>query len=80
MGTAAPLADKARAWLQGEAWRWTNPACLPQVLGDRLQFATRRLAEPALINFLNSITEPKDEEVTANLWRLTGVKTPPFTA
>ena len=80
MGTAAPLADKARAWLQGEAWRWTNPACLPQVLGDRLQFAARRLAEPALIDLLKSIAEPKNEEVTAKLRWLRVVETSPFTA
>jgi hypothetical protein len=53
---------------------------LPQVLGDCLKFAADRLAEPALIDFLKSIAEPKDEEVTADLRRLTGVKAPPFTA
>jgi hypothetical protein len=31
------------------------------------------------MDFLKSIAEPKDEEVTANLWRLTGVEAPPFT-
>jgi hypothetical protein len=49
------------------------------VLGDRLHFAARRLAEPALIDFLKSIAESKDEEVTANLRWLTGIETPPFT-
>ena len=80
MNTATPLADKTRAWLQGEAWRWANATCLPQVLDDRLQFATRRPAEPALIDLLKSIAEPKNEEVTAKLRWLTVVETSPFTA
>ena len=44
----------------------------------RLQLAARRLAEPALLDLLKSVTECKDKQIAADLWRLAVVRPPPF--
>ena len=52
----------------------------PQGLRYRLQLAARRLAEPAVFDFLKSVSECKDKEVAADLWRFAVVQPPPFAA
>jgi len=43
-----------------------------------LQLATSRLAEPAVFDFLKSVTECKDKEVAADPRRLAVVQSPPL--
>ncbi len=73
-----PFADKTRARLQAEAWRWANPTGHPQGLCYRFQLTTGRLAKPAVFDFLKSVTERKDKEVAANPRRFVMVQPPPF--
>ena len=75
---AAPFPNKTRAGLQAEARRGANPTRRPQGLGHRLQLAPGRLAEPAMRDFLKSVTECKDKQVATDPRRLTVVEPPPF--
>jgi hypothetical protein len=43
-----------------------------------LQLAARRLAEPAVFEFLKSITQRKDKEAAADLWRFAVILLTPF--
>src|SRR5580700_4711871 len=63
---AAPFPNKTRAGLQAEARRRANPARCPQGLCHRLQLAPGRFAEPAMRDFLKSVTECKDKQVAAD--------------
>ena len=54
-----PFADKTRAWLQAETWCRADAARSAQGLGQRLQLAKRCLAEPAMLNLLAPIGNPK---------------------
>ena len=80
MRAPVPLAHEARTWLEAEARRGGNPTCCPQGFRQRLQLATRRLAEPAVRDLLKSVTERQDKEVAADPRRLTVVEPPPFAA
>ena len=75
-----PRAHQGRTWLEAEAGRGGNPTCCPQRFRQRLQLATRRLAEPAVRDLLKSVTERQDKEVAADPRRLTVVEPPPFAA
>src|SRR5580704_10733295 len=55
-----------------------NPAHCPQCLRHRLQLTRGRLAEPAVRDFLKSVTEGKDKQVAADPRRLAVVEPPPF--
>ena len=72
MGAAVPFANQTRTGLQAKAWRCANPSGRSQGLCYRLQLATRRLAEPAVLDFLKSVTERKGKEVAADLWWFAG--------
>jgi hypothetical protein len=63
---------------QAEARRGANPARCPQGLRHRLQLAPGRLAEPAMRDFLKSVTEGKDKQVAADPRRFSVVEPPPF--
>ena len=78
MSAAVPFANQARARLQVEDWRGSNPTRRPQGLCYRLQLAARRLAEPAVFDFLKFITERKDKEAAADLWRFAVILLTPF--
>ena len=67
MSAAVPFANQTRTGLQAEAWRCANQTRRPQGLCYRLQLATRRLAEPAVFDFLKSVTERKDKEVWSSV-------------
>jgi hypothetical protein len=56
---ATPFPNQTRAGLQAEARCGTNPARCPQGLCHRLQLAPGRLAEPAMRDFLKSVTEAR---------------------
>src|ERR1700719_2396132 len=75
---AAPFPNQTRAGLQAEARRGANPARCPQGLRHRLQLAPGRLAEPAMRDFLKSVTEGKDKQVATNPRRVSVGEPPPF--
>jgi len=50
----------------------------PEHLRQRLQLATGGLAESPVLDFLETVTDPPDQQVATNLWRLAAVKPPPF--
>ena len=52
----------------------------PEHLRQRLQLATRRLAEPAVFDFLKPVADAADQQVAADPRRLAAVKPPPFAA
>ena len=79
MSTAVPFANKTRSWLQAEARRRANPTRCPQALRDRAELATRRFTEPAVLDFLKSVAERKDQEVATDPRCITVVQPPPFT-
>ena len=78
VSAAAPFANESRAGLQAEARRGANPARRPQGFCNRLQLAARRLTEPTMFDFLNSVTEREDKEVAADPRRFAVVQSPPF--
>ena len=74
---AAPFPNQTRAGLQAEARRGANPARCPQGLRHCLQLSPDRLAEPAMRDFLKSVTERKDQQVATDPRRFSVVE-PPF--
>ena len=80
VGAAMPFAHQPGARLQAEAGIRGDPACGPEHLRQRLQLATRRLAEPAVLDFLEPVADPPDQQVATDPWRLAAVKPPPFAA
>jgi hypothetical protein len=64
MSAAAPLANQTGAGLQAEARRGVDLSICPQGFGHRLEFAARRLAEPAVRDFLKPVAYSKDQEGT----------------
>jgi hypothetical protein len=75
---AAPFPNKTRAGLQAEAWHGANSARCPQGFRHRLQLAPGRLAEPAVLDFLKSVTEGKDKQVATDPRRFSVVEPPPL--
>ena len=75
---AAPFPNQTRAGLQAEARRGANPARCPQGLRHCLQLSPDRLAEPAMRDFLKSVTERKDQQVATDPRRFSVVEPPPF--
>ena len=80
VGVAMPFAHQPGARLQAEAGIGADPACGPEHLRQRLQLATRRLAEPTVLDFLKPVADPPDQQVATDPWRLAAVKPPPFAA
>src|ERR1700730_11014178 len=75
---ATPFPNQTRAGLQAEARRRASPARCPQGLRHCLQLAPGRFAEPAMRDFLKSVTERKDKQVATDPRRFTVVEPPPF--
>ena len=71
MRTAAPFSNQTRTGLQAEARRRANPTRCPQGLRHRLQLSPGRLAEPAVRDFLKSVTEGKNKQITTDPRRFT---------
>ena len=78
VGPATPFADKTHAPLQAETRCGADAACRTQSLRQRPQLTTRRLAEPAVFNFLKPVANPEDQQIAADPWRITVVQAPPF--
>src|SRR5450759_3097715 len=66
VGPAMPFADKARTRFQAETWCGADAACRTQGLRQRPQLTTRRLAEPAVFNFLKPVANPEDQQIVAD--------------
>ena len=75
---ATPFPNQTRAGLQAEARRGANPSRCPQGLCHRLQLPPGRLAEPAVLHFLKSVTEGKDEQIATDARWFSVVEPPPF--
>ena len=71
MDSATPFAHEARAGLQIEAGRGTNPARGAQGLRKCLEFAKCRLAKSTVFDFLTSVSNTENQEVSADLGWLT---------
>jgi len=80
VGAATPFADQPGARLQTEAWIGSDLASGPEHLRQRLQLATCGLAEPTVLEFLEPVPDPPDQQVAADPWRLAVIKPPPFAA
>ena len=80
VGAAAPFAHQPGARLQTEAWIGSDLASGPEHLRQRLQLATCGLAEPTVLEFLEPVPDPPDQEVTTDPWRLAAIKPSPFAA
>ena len=78
VGPAMPFADKTRTRLQAETRCGADATCGSQCFRQRPQLATRRLAEPAVFNFLKPVANPEDQQVAADPRRITVVQAPPF--
>ena len=75
-----PFAHQPGAWLQAETGIRGDSARGPEHLRQRLQLATRRLAEPAVLDFLTPVADSAHQQVATDPWRLAAVKPPPFAA
>jgi hypothetical protein len=73
-----PFADKARTRFQAETRCGANATCGSQCFRQRPQLATCRLAEPAVFDFLKSVSNPKNQQIAADPWRFIVVQMPPF--
>jgi len=80
VSAAMPFAHQPGARLQAETWIRSDPARGPEHLRQRLQLATRRLAEPAVLDFLTPVADPPDQQVATDPWRLAPIKPSPFAA
>ena len=80
VGAAMPFANQPGAGLQAEAGIGSDPTCGLEHLRQRLQLATSRLAESAMLDFLEAVADPPDQQVATEPGRLTAVKPLPFAA
>ena len=79
VGAAMPFAHQPGARLQAETWIRSDSAFGPEHLRESLQLAPRRFAEPAMLDFLESVADSSDQHVTTDPWRLAPIKPSPFT-
>ena len=75
-----PFANQSGARLQAETWIRSHSAFGPEHLRECLQLAPRRFAELAMLDFLNAVADPSDQQVATDPWRLAAVKPPPLVA
>jgi hypothetical protein len=80
VGASVPFAHQPSAGLQAETWIRSDSAFGPEHLRESLQLATCRLAEPAMLDFLEPVADSSDQQVTTDLWRLAPIKPSPFAA
>ena len=72
-----PFAHQPGARLQAETWIRSDSAFGPEHLRERLQLAARRLAEPAMLDFLKPVANPPDQQVATDPWWVAAVKPSP---
>ena len=75
-----PFAHQPGARLQAETWIRSDSAVGPKHLRESLQLASRRFAEPAMLDFLEPVADSSDQQVTTDPWRLAPIKPSPFAA
>ncbi len=80
MGASVPFAHQPGTRLQAETWIRSDSALGPEHLRESLQLATCRLAESAMLDFLEPAADSSDQQVATDPWRLAAVKPPPFAA
>ena len=80
VSVAMPFAHQPGARLQAEAGSGPTRPVVRNIFASVLQLATRRLAEPAVFDFLKPVADPADQQVATDPWRLAVVKPPPFAA
>ena len=80
VGAAVPFADQPGARLQAETWIRSDSAFGPEHLRESLQLAPRRFAEPAMLDFLEPVANPSDQQVATDPWRFAPIKPSPFAA
>jgi len=80
VGAAMPFAHQPSARLQGEARIWPHPTCGLEHLRQRLELATRRLTDTAVLELLAPKGDPAKKKIAADPWGLAAVKPPPFAA
>ena len=79
VGASVPFAHQPGARLQAKTWIRSDSAFGPKHLRESLQLAPRRFAEPAMLDFLESVADSSDQHVTTDPWRLAPIKPSPFT-
>ena len=79
VGASVPFAHQPGARLQAKTWIRSDSAFVPKHLRESLQLAPRRFAEPAMLEFLESVADSSDQHVTTDPWRLAPIKPSPFT-
>ena len=79
VSASVPFAHQPGARLQAETWIRSDSAFGPEHLRESLQLAPRRFAEPAMLDFLESVADSSDQHVTTDPWRLAPIKPSPFT-
>ena len=60
MRAAMPFAHQPGAGLEAKPRIWSDPPFRPKHLCQRLQLAARRLAEPAVLKFLETVADASD--------------------
>ena len=73
-----PFPHQPGARLQAETWIRSNSAFGPEHLRESLQLAPCRFAEPAMLDFLEPVADPPDQQVATDPWRLARIKPSPF--
>ena len=68
------------ARLQAKTWIRSDSAFGPKHLRESLQLAPRRFAEPAMLDFLESVADSSDQQVTTDPWWLAPIEPSPFAA
>jgi hypothetical protein len=61
-----PFAHQPGARLQAETWIRSDSAFGPEHLRESPQPAPRGFAEPAMLDFLEPVADPPDQEVTTD--------------
>jgi hypothetical protein len=64
--TSVPFAHQPGARLQAETWIRSDSAFGPEHLRESPQPAPRGFAEPAMLDFLEPVADPPDQEVTTD--------------
>ena len=80
VGAAVPFAHQPGARLQAETWIRSDSAFSPEHLRQRLQLAPRRFAEPTMLDFLEAVADPPQQQIATDPWWLAVIKPSPFAA
>ena len=80
VGASVPFAHQPGARLQAETWICSNPAFSPKHFRESLQPTPRRFAEPAMLDFLDPVSDSSDQQVTTDPGWIAPKKPSPFMA